>query len=145
MSSFVKNIPHILRWNIAIIQSGIVLKRLVVNADDFGFTADVNEGIVEAHRNGILTATTLMANGDAFDDAARLAAAVPTMDITSLAGELSNGFIDPPSFVPTMKALEGQRLALLVGGGCGNRVTATVALHRTGHKSIVELPGAVAA
>jgi len=38
---------------------------LVVNADDFGFTPDVNDGIVEAHRRGILTATTLMANGAA--------------------------------------------------------------------------------
>ena len=57
------------------------MKRLVVNADDFGFTADVNEGIVEAHRNGILTATTLMANGDAFDDAARLAADNPSLDV----------------------------------------------------------------
>lgn len=56
-------------------------KRLVVNADDFGFTPDVNEGIVEAHRRGILTATTLMANGDAFDDAVRLAREVPTLDV----------------------------------------------------------------
>ncbi len=57
------------------------MKRLVVNADDFGFTPDVNEGIVEAHRNGILTATTLMANGDAFDDAVRVAAGAPALDI----------------------------------------------------------------
>ncbi len=56
-------------------------KRLVVNADDFGFTPDVNEGIVEAHRRGILTATTLMANGDAFDDAAGRAREAPTLDI----------------------------------------------------------------
>ena len=56
-------------------------KRLVVNADDFGFTPDVNEGIVEAHQRGILTATTLMANGDAFDDAVRLAHDVPSLDI----------------------------------------------------------------
>ena len=56
-------------------------KQLVVNADDFGFTPDVNQGIVEAHRNGILTATTLMANGDAFDDAVRLARATPALDI----------------------------------------------------------------
>ena len=34
--------------------------------DDFGFTRDVNQGIVEAHQQGILTATTLMANGHAF-------------------------------------------------------------------------------
>ncbi len=56
-------------------------KRLVVNADDFGFTPDVNDGIVDAHRRGILTATTLMANGEAFDDAIRRAREVPRLDI----------------------------------------------------------------
>jgi predicted glycoside hydrolase/deacetylase ChbG (UPF0249 family) len=57
------------------------VKLLVVNADDFGFTRDVNAGIVEAHRDGILTATTLMATGDAFDDAVRLARETPLLDI----------------------------------------------------------------
>jgi chitin disaccharide deacetylase len=57
------------------------LKQLIVNADDFGFTRDVNAGIVHAHREGILTATTLMANGEAFDDAVRLAQDNPTLDI----------------------------------------------------------------
>jgi len=57
------------------------LKRLVVNADDFGFTPDVNEGIVEAHQRGILTAATLMANGAGFDDAVRRAREVPSLDI----------------------------------------------------------------
>jgi predicted glycoside hydrolase/deacetylase ChbG (UPF0249 family) len=46
-----------------------------------GFTPDVNEGIVEAHRRGVLTAATIMANGDAFDDAVRLALENPTLDI----------------------------------------------------------------
>ncbi len=55
--------------------------RLIVNADDFGFTRDVNEGIVEAHQNGILTAATLMANGDAFDDAVMQARRNPSLDI----------------------------------------------------------------
>lgn len=36
---------------------------------------------MEAHRHGILTATTLMANGDAFEDAVRLAKENPTLDI----------------------------------------------------------------
>lgn len=54
---------------------------LAVNADDFGFTRDVNRGIVDAHRNGILTSTTLMANGDAFEDAARLSFETPTLDV----------------------------------------------------------------
>jgi predicted glycoside hydrolase/deacetylase ChbG (UPF0249 family) len=57
------------------------VKRLVVNADDFGFTRDVNAGILEAHRDGILTATTLMANGAAFEDAVSMAQATPSLDI----------------------------------------------------------------
>jgi len=57
------------------------LKSLIVNADDFGFTRDVNQGIIEAHRNGILTATTLMATGAAFDDAVRLAGENPSLDV----------------------------------------------------------------
>ncbi|HEY3837148.1 MAG TPA: ChbG/HpnK family deacetylase [Bryobacteraceae bacterium] len=55
--------------------------RLIVNADDFGWTRDVNDGIVHAHRHGILTATTLMAGGDAFDHAVELANATPSLDI----------------------------------------------------------------
>ena len=55
--------------------------RLIVNADDFGFTRDVNLGIIEAHRKGILTATTIMSVGAAFDDAVRLARENPTLDI----------------------------------------------------------------
>ena len=56
-------------------------KLLIVNADDFGYTRDVNSGIIEAHRKGILTATTLMANGQAFDDAVRLARENPKLDV----------------------------------------------------------------
>ena len=52
-----------------------------MNADDFGFNQDVNEGILEAHRNGILTATTLMANGDAFEHAVATARANPSLDV----------------------------------------------------------------
>jgi predicted glycoside hydrolase/deacetylase ChbG (UPF0249 family) len=57
------------------------LKYLITNADDFGFTRDVNEGIVHAHRHGILTATTLMATGPAFDHAVALARENPELDV----------------------------------------------------------------
>ncbi len=57
------------------------MTRLIVNADDFGWTRDVNDGIVHAHRNGILTATTLMAGGPAFDHAVALARETPVLDI----------------------------------------------------------------
>ncbi len=54
---------------------------LVVNADDFGFTRDVNEGILAAHLSGIVTATTLMATGAAFEHAVGLALENPTLDV----------------------------------------------------------------
>jgi chitin disaccharide deacetylase len=57
------------------------LKFLITNADDFGYTHDVNEGIVHAHRAGILMATTIMATGTAFDHAARLARENPSLDV----------------------------------------------------------------
>ena len=56
-------------------------RTLVVNADDFGFTRDVNTGIIEAHTRGILTATTLMANGPAFEHAVQLAREHTSLDI----------------------------------------------------------------
>lgn len=56
-------------------------RRLAVNADDFGFTRDVNRGIVDAHLRGILTSTTIMANGVEFDDAVRLAREYPSLDV----------------------------------------------------------------
>jgi hopanoid biosynthesis associated protein HpnK len=49
------------------------MKRLIVNADDFGLTEGVNRGIIQAFREGILTSATLMANASAFDDAVALA------------------------------------------------------------------------
>jgi len=57
------------------------VRRLIVNADDFGFTSGVNRGIVEAHSRGIVTSSTLMANGPAFAEAAQLAKTLPTLSI----------------------------------------------------------------
>ena len=57
------------------------MRRLIVNADDFGFTAGVNRAIVEAHTHGIVTSSTLMANGRAFEDAVCLAKSVPRLSV----------------------------------------------------------------
>ena len=48
-------------------------RNLIVNADDLGWTAGVNRGIAEAHRNGIVTSASLLANGEAFAEAVELA------------------------------------------------------------------------
>jgi hopanoid biosynthesis associated protein HpnK len=57
------------------------VRRLIVNADDFGLTTGVNRGIVEAHTGGIVSSTTLMANSAAFDDAVQLARSNPTLSV----------------------------------------------------------------
>jgi hopanoid biosynthesis associated protein HpnK len=49
-----------------------VPRNLIVNADDLGWTAGVNRGVAEAHRNGIVTSTSLLANGAAFAEAVEL-------------------------------------------------------------------------
>jgi predicted glycoside hydrolase/deacetylase ChbG (UPF0249 family) len=55
--------------------------RLIVHADDFGISTSVNHGIVEAHRRGIVTSTSVMANGAAFEHAVALAKECPTLDV----------------------------------------------------------------
>jgi predicted glycoside hydrolase/deacetylase ChbG (UPF0249 family) len=51
------------------------MKYLIVNADDFGASRGVNRGIVEAHREGILTSTSLMVEMPASEAAADLSRA----------------------------------------------------------------------
>jgi len=57
------------------------VRRLIVNADDFGFTSGVNRAIVEAHTHGIVTSSTLMANGPAFAEAVQLAKSAPQLSV----------------------------------------------------------------
>jgi chitin disaccharide deacetylase len=57
------------------------LRRLIVNADDFGFTSGVNRAIIEAHSRGVVTSSTLMANGSAFAEAVELAKTAPRLSI----------------------------------------------------------------
>jgi hopanoid biosynthesis associated protein HpnK len=54
---------------------------LIVNADDFGYTSGVNRAIVEAHSRGVVTSSTLMANGAAFADAVQLSKTVPELSV----------------------------------------------------------------
>jgi hopanoid biosynthesis associated protein HpnK len=57
------------------------MKKVIINADDFGLCRPVNEGIVKAHREGILTSTTLMTNTPGFDEAVALARQNPKLGV----------------------------------------------------------------
>jgi predicted glycoside hydrolase/deacetylase ChbG (UPF0249 family) len=57
------------------------MKKVIINADDFGLVQGVNEGIVKAHQEGILTSATLMANMPGFEEAVVLAGANPNLGV----------------------------------------------------------------
>lgn len=55
------------------------MRRLIVNADDFGLTSGVNRAIIEGNRSGIVTSATLMANAKATYSAIDLAKVQPSL------------------------------------------------------------------
>jgi len=83
------------------------LKRLIVNADDFGRSPGVNRGIAEAHRGGIVTSATLMVTGNAAEDAVSLAKEMPTLGLglhVTLTGSRS---ILPQREIPSLVDAKG--------------------------------------
>jgi hopanoid biosynthesis associated protein HpnK len=57
------------------------VRRLIINADDFGLTSGVTRAIVEAHEHGVVSSATLMANGQAFTEAIALARDSPGLGV----------------------------------------------------------------
>ena len=56
-------------------------RRLIINADDFGFNREITDGIVESHLNGVVTSTTVMVNMPAAEYAVRRAKECPNLSI----------------------------------------------------------------
>ena len=56
-------------------------RRLIVNADDFGLSRSVNEAVIRAHRDGILTSASVMVNEPACDEAVKLAKENPKLGV----------------------------------------------------------------
>lgn len=57
------------------------MTKLVINADDFGYSRAINYGIVDAHVHGIVTSTTMMANMPGLNHAVELHKAFPSLGI----------------------------------------------------------------
>lgn len=90
------------------------VKRLIINADDFGLAPGVNRAVVELQLAGVLTSATLMATGAYFSPAVYLAFAQPALavgcHITLIDGLPVLRTVEVPSL------LERGRLRTSVGG-----------------------------
>ena len=90
------------------------VRRLIVNADDFGLAAGINAGIVEAHVSGILTSTSLMVDRPSAADAARLAGEHPALSV-GLHYVEDGPEIDEPGHVARTFAAQLERFRELTG------------------------------
>ena len=90
--------------------TGLMGARLIVNADDFGLTTLVNKGILEAHRRGILTSTSIMAVGREFDHAVQLAQAHPGLDLGIHLTLVEEAPVLPSKEIPSLVGGKGRFL-----------------------------------
>jgi chitin disaccharide deacetylase len=82
--------------------------RLIVNADDLGLSEAVNQGILKAHQDGIVTSTSLMPTGAAFEHAIEVLRFAPALDTgihLTLTGEAP---VSAPGEVPSLLAEDGR-------------------------------------
>jgi len=56
-------------------------RQIIINADDFGLCEGVNRAVVKAHREGVLTSATIMANMPAAEEAVKLAKQNPSLGV----------------------------------------------------------------
>jgi chitin disaccharide deacetylase len=82
--------------------------RLIINADDFGLTPGINRAIAELHRAKVLTSTTLMATGPAFEDAVAIARANPTLGVGCHIVLTDGVPALPPQSIPTLLGPDGK-------------------------------------
>jgi hopanoid biosynthesis associated protein HpnK len=76
------------------------VKSLIVTADDFGMSIPINEAVEASHRDGILSATSLMTGGDAFADAVERARRLPNLGVGLHIHLVDSRPVLPPEQVP---------------------------------------------
>lgn len=74
--------------------------QIILNADDFGCTANVNEAVLRAHRQGVLTSASLMVAGDAAEEAVALALETPTLAVGLHVVVAGGRAVLPPEQIP---------------------------------------------
>jgi chitin disaccharide deacetylase len=75
-------------------------RRLIVNADDFGRSPSINQAVIHAHREGILTSASLMVNEPAFPKAVELVNQNPRLGVGLHLTLLCGHSTLPPEQIP---------------------------------------------
>ena len=83
-------------------------RRLIVNADDFGRSHSINEAVIRAHREGILTSASLMTNEPGFDEAVKLANENPKLGVGLHLTLLCGHAALPPEKIPGLVNPRGE-------------------------------------
>jgi len=99
--------------------------RLLVNADDFGLCRGVTEGIVEAHRRGIVTSTSIIASGRDFAFAVDQAHANPALGVGVHLTLVEERPVTDPAVIGTLVRPDGRlprSYATLVAGAAAGRI-----------------------
>ena len=84
------------------------MKRLIVTADDFGISMAVNAAVEGAHRNGILSAASLMVAGEAASDAVARAKAMSGLGVGLHLVLVDGKPVLPPERLPALVDRRGQ-------------------------------------
>jgi len=92
-------------------------RRLIVNADDFGLSRSVNEAVIRAHRDGILTSASLMVNEPGFDEAVQLARENPKLGVGLHLTLLMGHAALPPEKIPGLVNARGELGGSPAGAG----------------------------
>jgi len=82
--------------------------RLILNADDLGLTRGVNRAVAELSAAGVLTSATLMACGQAFDDAVEVARAHPILGVGCHIVLTDGEPVSPPASIPSLLGPDGR-------------------------------------
>ena len=102
-----------------------IIKRVIINADDFGLCRPVNEGIILAHTQGLLTSATLMANTPGFDQAVDMARANPRLGVGLHLNFVRGRPVSPPDKIASLVGADGlffRKVATVVRGVFSGRI-----------------------
>ena len=83
-------------------------KRLIVSGDDFGLAESINQGIIDAYRDGILTSASITVPGDAFEDAVERSRDNPGLGIGLHLTLTQENPLLPAERVPSLVAPDGR-------------------------------------